>query len=86
MPGTDGGCGVRPDGCPGRTAGDGRYLRWCNTLTEIGFLPRREINLGHNTVLKQRCLSAGDIERQNGMPGGTKRLEFLYRSILNLSS
>ena len=45
-----------------------------------------EINLGHNTVLKQRCLSAGEIERQNGMPGGTERLEFLYRSILNLSS
>ena len=88
MPGTDGGCGVRPDRCPGRTAGDGRCLGWRNTLTEIGFQPRRDINLlvGHNTVLKQRCLSAGEIERPKGIPGGTEPLEFLYRSILNLLS
>ena len=86
MPGADGGCGVRPDRCPGRTAGDGRCLRWRNTLTEIGFQPRRDINLGHNPVLKQRCLLAGEIERHKGIPGGTEPLEFLYRSILNLLS
>ena len=51
MPGTDGGCGARPDRRPGRTAGDGRCLRWRNTLTEIGFQLRREINF--NPVLKQ---------------------------------
>ena len=84
MPGTDGGSGVRPDRCPGRTAGDGRCLRPRNTLTEIGFPPRRDLNLGHNTILKQRCLSAGEIERHNGILGGTERLEFLYKSILNL--
>ena len=83
-PGADGGCGVRPDGCPWRTVGDGRCLRWCNTLTEMSFPPKTEINLAHNTGLKERCLSAGEIGRHKGIPGGTEWLEFLYRSILNL--
>ena len=86
MPRAHGGCGVRPDRCPGRTAGDCRCLRWRNTLNETGFQPKREINLGYNPVLKQRCLSAGEIERHKGIPGGTELLEFLYRSILSLLS
>ena len=86
MPGTDGGCVVRHNHCPRRTASDGRCLRWGNILAEMCFQPRSEINLGHNRVLKQRFLSAGEIEKHEGIPEGTEQLEFLYRSILNLLS